>query len=44
MRQRLASVAGTLTVESEPQAGTSISAIVPAVAAGSPPEDVGGRQ
>ncbi len=35
MRQRIARVAGSLAIESEPGAGTAISARVPAIAAGS---------
>ncbi|MFL5690132.1 MAG: ATP-binding protein, partial [Chloroflexota bacterium] len=35
MRQRIARVAGSLAIESEPGGGTAISARVPAIAAGS---------
>src|SRR3954451_15899150 len=35
MRQRVARVAGTVAIESEPNAGTAVSARVPAIAAGS---------
>ena len=36
MRQRVARVAGSLAIESEPGAGTAVSASLPAIAAGSP--------
>ena len=36
MRQRVARVAGSLAIESEPGGGTALSARVPAIAAGSP--------
>jgi signal transduction histidine kinase len=36
MRQRVARVAGSLAIESEPGGGTAVSARVPAIAAGSP--------
>jgi signal transduction histidine kinase len=36
MRQRVARVAGSLAIESEPDAGTAVSARVPAIAPGSP--------
>ena len=35
MRQRVARVAGSLDIESEPGVGTAVSARVPAIAAGS---------
>jgi signal transduction histidine kinase len=35
MRQRVARVAGSLAIESEPGGGTALSARVPAIAAGS---------
>ena len=35
MRQRVARVAGSLAIESEPGGGTAVSARVPAIAAGS---------
>jgi signal transduction histidine kinase len=37
MRQRVARVAGSLAIESEPDGGTAVSARVPAIAAGSSP-------